>query len=664
LPQALDTVENYWLIILISGILAALTFDFVRRFFLPARRLTQSLAAIHSSLRDATAKSQQIVDLEVLVGPAKSQSNFSSLWSEYAKTLHAQRGLTEFGENRVLRWRATALAETFFTDHALVDSPLRTEYFKHLPGILTGLGIIGTFGGLIRGLEHFNVSLSPELVQAALGSLIRAVGHAFFVSAIAISLAMFLTWAEKITLSNCYRLVEDIQADIDNLCHAGVGEEYLERLVRASETSATQALHIKDALVEDLKQILTEVTNRQVEASARDSSQISTDVGKVIADSLGPPIERISLAVERVGSTQGDAINTMLVDVLAQFSGQMEKMFGGQMKGVSDLLLQTTEAMQNTASRFERLATNMDSAGKSAADAMSERLTEAVTSMEARQQLLNHQMSEFVDQIRTLVSQSQTETAEKLQSTLSQLGEQIISVVGQLQSQAHAASERASEQGDRFANQTGQAISGLSREVELLLKRSSDISASLQTSVNTLASSTNDSITRMNSGAELLYVASSDFAKAGVGVTASLSGSSAAIEQIKAASASISLAMEGAVSVLADYRNNREAFANIVSDLKSTIQNAKKEAFMTSDLIEKLQAAASQLQGAQVQSEQYLKGVTEVLTKAHEAFAASVERTLQKGNSQFHTELANAVNLLSSGIQDLGDTLETVSAKR
>ena len=57
-----------------------------------------------------------------------------------------------------------------------------------------------------------------------------------------------------------------------------------------------------------------------MEASARDSSQISTDVGKVIADSLGGPMERISIAVERVGSTQGDAINTMLVDVLARFS--------------------------------------------------------------------------------------------------------------------------------------------------------------------------------------------------------------------------------------------------------------------------------------------------------------------------------------------------------
>jgi len=80
---------------------------------------------------------------------------------------------------------------------------------------------------------------------------------------------MFLTGAEKITLSNCYRLVEDIQADVDNLFHAGVGEEYLERLVRASETSATQALHIKGALVEDLKHILTEVANRPVDGRWR-----------------------------------------------------------------------------------------------------------------------------------------------------------------------------------------------------------------------------------------------------------------------------------------------------------------------------------------------------------------------------------------------------------
>jgi hypothetical protein len=665
LIPVLVTLENYWLIALIIGVLVALALDFVLRFLRPARSLLQSLKRIKQALGNAAAFADRgDGDLDAMVGKAKLEPAFAVPWVEYSKTLHPQRGTDELGQNRIVRWRATTLAETFFTDHALVDSPLRTEYFKHLPGILTGLGIIGTFGGLIRGLSHFDANSGPERVQAALSDLINAVGHAFYVSAGAIALAMIFTWLEKFHLNQCYALVEDIQQAIDGLFHAGVGEEYLERLVKASETSATQALHIKDALVADLKQILTEITTQQVEASARDSSQISTDVGKVIADSLGGPMERISIAVERVGSTQGDAINTMLVDVLARFSGQMEEMFGGQMKGMSDLLMQTTQAMQTTASRFEQLASSMDSAGKSAADAMSDKLAAAVTSMEARQQVLNHQMSEFVEQIKSLVSQSQTETSEKLQQTLGRLGDQVIAVVGQLQEQANRSSEQQREQSATFAGQTGRAVTDLSNEVQNLIRQSVEINRSLQGSVTALSDATSDSISRMNSGAELLYVASNDFAKAGDGVTASLNGSSGAIDKIQAASKSLGDAMNGTIAILGDYKSNRDAFAMIVADLKATIQNAKKEAFMTSDLVEKLQAAASQLNNAQKQAEDYLTGISQVLTKAHEAFAENVEKTLSRGNTQFHTELSTAVNLLSAGIQDLGDMLETASAKR
>ena len=135
------------------------------------------------------------------------------------------------------------------TQQALVDSPLRTDYFKHLPGILTGLGIIGTFAGLIRGLNHFDVSLQANEMQGSLGNLINAVGHAFYVSAAAICLAILFTLLEKLLLNRCYDRVDEIQNAIDGLFHAGVGEEYLERLVKASETATTQALQIKDALV-------------------------------------------------------------------------------------------------------------------------------------------------------------------------------------------------------------------------------------------------------------------------------------------------------------------------------------------------------------------------------------------------------------------------------
>ena len=67
---------------------------------------------------------------------------------------------------------------------------------------------------------------------------------------------------------------------------------------------------------------------------------------------------------------------------------------------------------------------------------------------------------------------------------------------------------------------------------------------------------------------------------------------------------------------------------------------------------------------AQADAGEYLQGVTEVLAEAHKAFAESVERTLRKGNADFHRELADAVNLLKGAIQDLGDTLDAVVSRR
>jgi len=208
--------------------------------------------------------------------------------------------------------------------------------------------------------------------------------------------------------------------------------------------------------------------------------------------------------------------------------------------------------------------------------------------------------------------------------------------------------------------QTNATVMGLSREVENLIRLSSETSRSLQSSITTLAEETRDSIGRMKSSAELVYAASSEFGKAGERLTARLDGSGNALEKIEAATHLLGIAMNSAAEVLDDYKESRGVFASMVEDLKGTIQNAKKEAFMTSDLIERLGAAASQLGNAEKQSETYLLGINEVLSQAHEVFAQNVEKTLQRGNAQFHKELSEAVGLLSTGIRDLEAVLERV----
>lgn len=631
----------------VGGVLLLAICFFFQQFFSPSRRLHNELDAAIQKVGEIKQRLNDtpIVDLDEIQAVMVTDE-LRHLWREYAETLHPQKKQDEFGQLKIIRYRATAMAEVFFSEQALVETPLKTAFYKHLPGILTGLGIIGTFFGLIYGLNGFQVTDDPDAVRASLGTLIQGVGHAFKISAAAIFLAMLCTWWTNRELTLRYRQVEQLCQLIDSFFDAGAGEEYLARLVEASETSATQSIQLKDALVTDLKQILTELTERQIR-------EMSSGIGQTFADSMREPMERISIAVEGVSSNQGDAVNRMLTDVLSNFSERMEKMFGGQLSGMNELLTQTTQAMQATASRFDQLATNLDTAGKNGAEAMAERLNHATASMEARQGVLNKQMGEFVEQIRAMVNQSQTESAQKLQETVGKLGEQVAGMIGQLQesSREHTATQ-------------SHAVTNLSGQVEMLIAQLVKTSGDLSSNISALTSVTTSAIDRMNSGAETLVIAADDFAKAGQGVTDTMNAATDATGKIQSSAQSLSTATTSVQQIFADYRRTSDALAAMLADLKTTMDTAKKEASLTTQLVSQLKAAADQLGQAQQQADSYLQGINKVLTETHRSFASEISNTLRQGNSQFQQELSQAVGLLRSGIQELGDTLDELPSRK
>jgi hypothetical protein len=656
--------REYWHIGIVAITLFVLALDFLWRFLFRSIGLSRELSKAIAALQAISDREGELIELDEVANNAMASPALTHLWGEYVKTLHPQRQDDGTGQSQIVRWRSTALAETFFSEQVVVDGRLKTEFFKHLPGVLTGLGIIGTFAGLIKGLVNFKVNVDPTSAQEQLQALVNSVGHAFYVSATAIGLAMIFTWIEKSVVTARYHQVEQLRELIDSLFRGGAGEEYLERLVTASETSATQAAQIKDSLVADLKEILSSLTAQQIQAQAQHSGQLSADVSKSIADTLTGPMDAITKAVQNVSSNQGEAVNKMLTDVLATFGSQMKEMFGGQMSGMTDLMLKASEAMQATAMQFGQLAANMDAAGTNTVDAMGEKLAKALDSMDARQAAMNAQMGAFVEQIRSLVSQSQNETNDKLREALTAMGGQVAGVVEELRKQAEESAESQGARSRRFEESTGQAIGSLSGQVESLLSQSMETNKSLQASVASLSTATDKAITGLNSGAETLYVAASDFAKAGQGVSDTMKASTAATEAIRGASTQLTMATENAKGVFVDYAKTRDTFATMIAELKSTFEAAKRDASMTSELIRQIESATKQLATAQKQSEDYLKGVSEVLVKAHDSFRENVERTLGEGNRKFQGELTTAVGHLSSAIKNLGDVVDDIPPRR
>lgn len=187
------------------------------------------------------------LDLSNIEQLSQNDPQLAHVWREYSQALESLQQLESSAASTASKWQASSHADLYFTEQALVDTPLQSNFYKHIPGILTGVGIIGTFTGLIAGLIDFDVS-NPERVQAELSQLVQTVGHAFLVSALAITLAMVFTWIEKSVLTSRYRQVEELQQVLDTLFTPQGGMQSVERLTLATEMQATLSYKILNQL--------------------------------------------------------------------------------------------------------------------------------------------------------------------------------------------------------------------------------------------------------------------------------------------------------------------------------------------------------------------------------------------------------------------------------
>ena len=94
------------------------------------------------------------------LNPLFAKEPLLHIWNEYSDTLHPMR-LALSGKAPIVEYRSSMPAEMMFTKESLVDGPLFDDFWRHLPGILTGLGIIGTFAGLLHGLSDSSLAMKP-----------------------------------------------------------------------------------------------------------------------------------------------------------------------------------------------------------------------------------------------------------------------------------------------------------------------------------------------------------------------------------------------------------------------------------------------------------------------------------------------------------------------
>ncbi|MBF0358224.1 MAG: hypothetical protein HQL70_06415 [Magnetococcales bacterium] len=218
---------------------------------------------------------------------------FSRLWREFAESLHRQPNPKSSAENRTVQYRSSMPAEIIFNSQSLVDIPLRVEFFRHLPGILTGAGIVSTFAGILVGLTEFNPVVEAELVTQELKNLFVGVSTAFVASFFAIFTAIIITVIEKLILHWRYSQVVKLQAFLDDCFKAGAEPEYLARIVENGDTGMQ---HLEAGL-EKLAASLKQPTNFKETGNTENLEAMIVQLSETLAVDRKETVQALDLAI-------------------------------------------------------------------------------------------------------------------------------------------------------------------------------------------------------------------------------------------------------------------------------------------------------------------------------------------------------------------------------
>jgi hypothetical protein len=186
--------------------LAAAVFLGFLCFALPqSYRLRSALVAIRGKSDKETEQEKRTAfqaNYEAIDNALLSNKATSNVWQEFRKTLVFRGGPQ----------RAIILASTrpsnFFNPRSLL---VQCDFVRSLPNYFVGLGLLGTFIGLIAALTFSTKSLTTavdqETIKGALNQLLTTAAAKFYISAAGLVASLVLSLLIRLTLKHLHSRV-------------------------------------------------------------------------------------------------------------------------------------------------------------------------------------------------------------------------------------------------------------------------------------------------------------------------------------------------------------------------------------------------------------------------------------------------------------------------
>lgn len=271
----------------------------------------------------------------IFKAPGKAKAEDLSVLNEIFGNTYLDKKMDTFRGSIDKSQEGIGDVEDFINEEEM-DLHIHKRLLEMVPDILTSLGILGTFVGLVWGLKNFNPN-DYAAMTSSVASLVDGIKVAFLTSIYGIALSIVYTYGMK---SEYSFLTENLQGFLDRF-HAYV--------------MPTAENESRNLLVSSQK-IQTEAMNKMAEQF---SVQMADSFEKVITPTFRKMNDSLDMLVTSVTRCQQDAVK----EILDGFMKEMHNSFQLQFKDFNEALNQLKKAQKEnadyTATLYQTMSTQL-----------------------------------------------------------------------------------------------------------------------------------------------------------------------------------------------------------------------------------------------------------------------------------------------------------------
>ncbi|MFN5832871.1 MAG: anti-phage ZorAB system protein ZorA, partial [Akkermansiaceae bacterium] len=254
-----------------------------------------------------------------------------------------------------------ANASEVFNPSTLAHGLVGNRFLLAMPGILTGLGVLGTFVGLQIGIGGLELDSSQiENLDKSIAPIIKGCSTAFATSVWGVVCCLLFTVADKFLESLALTRIRELQSRVDGLIPRYTPEESMIELQRAS--AETEGI---------LKGLAVAIGDEMQKAMNRLGSSIT----EAVKDSLGSNAQDL-------GKMGADLMSAALTDEL----GKLQNAVTGMADGFKSEFLGASAELNTTISGFDKLLGGVDETVRASSEAMKQ----AVERLTAHEEVVKH----------------------------------------------------------------------------------------------------------------------------------------------------------------------------------------------------------------------------------------------------------------------------------